>query len=145
MSTYWVIEQGRVEPAVFFRQLATHFPQTTTLFFEGTSIQPAIKATLAAHAEAGPHLPGRQTIHPVSSIFRCKASASLFARLEALSTQHAVPEISDHVYAFQGQIELVGFPDFCANEIYLSPSTSERTVQLFASALGLKYWKRENG
>src|SRR5687767_13006908 len=42
MSAYWVIEQGR-EPAVFFRQLATHFAQTTTLFFEGTSIAAAVE------------------------------------------------------------------------------------------------------
>lgn len=145
MSTYWVIEQGRVEPAVFFRQLAAHFPQTTTLFFEGTSIDAAVEATLVAHAEPGSHLPGRQTIRPVSSVFRCKASSSLFAELEKLSTQHAVPEIADHVYAYVGKTELVEFADFCANEIYLSPSTAERTVQLFASALQLKYWKRENG
>jgi hypothetical protein len=142
---YWVIEEGRVDPAVFFHQLAAHFPQMTTLFFEGTSIAPAVGATLAAHIDSGPHLPGRQTVHPVSATFRCKASASLFAKLEALSTQHAVPEIADHVYAYADSVELVGFPDFCANEIYLSASTAERTVQLFASALRLKYWKREDG
>jgi hypothetical protein len=139
---YWVIEQGRVEPAAFFRHLATYFPETSTLFFEGTSIEPEVKGVLIAHSESGPHLPRRQTVHPVSNIFRCKASASLIAKLEALSTRHAVPEIADHVYAYSGKNELVGFPDFCANEIYISPSTSERTVELFASALGLKYWKR---
>lgn len=145
MSTYWVIEQGRVDPAVFFHQLSAHFPQITTLFFEGTSIDPAVEATLVAHAQPGAHLPGRQTIRPRSSVFRCRASSSLFAEVERLSAQHAVPEIADHVYAYAGKTELVGFPDFCANEIYLSPSTAERTVQLFASALQLKYWKRENG
>ena len=145
MSTYWVIERGRVEPAVFFRQLASHFPQATTLFFEGTSIDPAVEAILSAHAEPGPHLPGRQTMHPVSSIFRCKASSQFFAQLEGLSTRHAVPEISDHVYGYVGKTELVGFPDFCANEIYLSPSISEEAVRRFASNLQLKYWRHENG
>ena len=142
---YWVVEQGRVEPAKFFRQLATHFPQTSTLFFEGTSIEPAAEAIFTAHAEAGPHLPGRQTISPVSTIFRCKATGELFAQLEELSTRHAIPEIADHVYAYSGEVEIVGFPDFCANEIYISSSTPERTVKLFASALGLKYWKRRDG
>jgi hypothetical protein len=79
MSNYWAIEQGPVEPSVFFRQLASHFPQTTTLFFEGTP------------------------------------------------------------NAYVGKTELVGFPDVCANEIYLSPSISEETIRRFASALQLKY------
>jgi hypothetical protein len=138
---YWVVEQGCVEPAAFFRQLATFFPRTNALFFEGTSIEPAVEAILTAHLEAGPHLPGRQTISPVSSIFRCKASTDLFAKLEKLSTRHAIPEIADHVYAYAGKVQLVGFPDFCTNEIYIASSTPERIVKLFASSLGLKYWQ----
>jgi hypothetical protein len=141
MTTYWAIEEGRIDPATFFRELPRHFPDATTIFFEGTSIEPDVKDCFAAHIQSGPHLPGRQTIWPKAEVFRCKFSPTICMELEALSRRHAVPELCDHLYVYRGEASVLEFPDFCANEIFLPISTTESAVGALASVFGLKYWR----
>jgi hypothetical protein len=145
MSAYWAIAEGRLDAGEFFRMLPKVFPGATTIFFEGTSVQREVKDCYLTHLETGPHLPGRQTIRPKSDTFRCKFSLGICSELETLARRHAVPELCDHVYVYQGTASLLEFPDFCANEIYLPETVPESTVTAIANTFGLKYWKRNDG
>ena len=82
MGKYWVIEQGWVDSATFFKALWTHVPDATTFYAEGTRIAPDVEDCYRAHQDEGEY-PARQTIFPRSDKFRCRFSASLTAALSA--------------------------------------------------------------
>lgn len=143
MPRAWDIDQGEIDTAAFFELLPKCFPDATTLFLEGTSIARDVKHRLSGHAEKGPHLPGRQTLWPLSTRLRYRFSLSLCAELEAMAKCHAQPELCDHLSLYRDEEELLGFHDFGANNIYVSGTIPEPAVSAFANGLGLAYRRVE--
>lgn len=134
-----------MDAATFFRELPHHFSDAATLFVEGSAIGPDVAGCYVAHAEPGLHLPGRHTLWPKAALFRCKFSIDLCATLAQLSGVHAVPEICDHLFVYEGTRPLLEFPDFCHNQIILPIEVAETEVAAFASVLGLKYLRCDDG
>jgi len=141
----WDIDEGHIDTEVFFGILPKCLPDASTIFFEGTFIADEVKGCLSRHAEAGKHLPGRQTLWPMSTLYRCKFSQRLCDEMQELSSRHAQPELCDHLSIYRGEEEVLAFHDFGANHIYVAGSVPEQAVSSFASALGLKYIEVDDG
>jgi hypothetical protein len=145
MTDRWDIEEGPVDPVLFFRLLAEHFPQATTLYAEGTAIEPDVQSLYEANVEPGKHLPGPQTIWPTSKKFRCQFTPSLCLQLSELAKRHAEPELVDHFFLYSGSEPLLEWHDAFANAMLLSYSIPEAQVKAFAGALKLPYGKAKAG
>lgn len=145
MKEHWDIEEGRVDSATFFRIIPDHFPEATTFFAEGTSIERDVKAVYEKHQEAGEYLPGAQTIWPRSKKYRCAFSPELCSTLSALAKRHAEPELLNHLFVYSGPEPLLLWHDAFANTMVLSASLSEERVKAFAAALKLSYAKSKAG
>jgi len=139
MGKYWEIDEGKVDSAKFFEALAKYFPEATTFFAEGTVISDDVKECYASHQEEGKHLPGAQTILPVSKKFRCRFSQQLMARLAALAKIHAEPELLDHLALYKKNEEVLFWHDAFANVLLVSRTVPESVVSKFAAELGLAY------
>jgi hypothetical protein len=148
-TSYWALEETRISPSVFFRELPHHLPEATSLYIEGFSIAEDVKQVLLNHAQAGPYLPGseshvRITGAPGTNYFRCEFSPSLLSELERLSELHAEPEICDHLLVYAGSEPILEFYDFPQNEIWLPITVNEERVCAMASALNMAYRKEDN-
>ena len=141
MDRYWEIEEGKIDSAKFFEALPKYFPLATTFFAEGTSITDDVKECYVSNREEGKHLPGAQTIFPISKKYRCKFSRQLMVRLSALAQIHAEPELLDHLALYKGNEELLFWHDAFANVLLVSRTVPENVVSEFAAELGLSYGK----
>lgn len=145
MPQLWTLGPGSVDASHFFRVLPLHFHDATSLFAEGTSIEPDVRALYLTHAEAGRYLPGLNTIWPESVKLRCRFSASLCVALAEAAQRHAAPELLDHLFLYAGDRPLLEWPDAFACELYLPPSHPESRVTEFAGAIGLPHELRSYG
>lgn len=139
MERYWEIEEGKVYSAKFFEALPKYFPEATTFFAEGTSISDDVKECYVSNREDGKHLPGAQTIFPISNKYRCKFSCQLMTRLAALAEIHAELELLDHLALYQGDEELLFWHDAFSNVLLVSRTVPESIVSKFTSELHLNY------
>lgn len=139
MSEYWDIEEGSVDSTSFFKLVHKYFGDSTTIFFEGTSIENDVIKCYQKHLEHGEFLPGRQTIWPRSKCFRCRFSEKLMNELSQLSLNHAEPELMDHLSIYKGDQAILEWHDAFANAMLLSKSLPEETVAAFSNDLGLNY------
>lgn len=135
----WEIEEGRVDPVGFLSSLPTHFPEASTLFVEGTSIDVDVVDSLNQFAEAGKYLPESQTYWPKTRQFRCAFGEELCAKLAQLATAHADPELFDHLFLYSGEKVLLEWPDAFTNCLWISSSLAEERVAMLARSLGLSY------
>jgi hypothetical protein len=145
MTAIWTIGPGCIDSAQFFRVLPAHFPDATSLYAEGTTIQPDVKALLVSFAEEGAFLPGAQTIWPESLKVRCRFGAELCRALADAAERHAEPELLDHLFLYAGDSALLQWPDAFSQEMYLPSSLAEDRVSQFAGSLGLSYAIRNAG
>ncbi len=145
MTQLWTIGPGSIDSSQFFRLLPVHFPDATSLYAEGTAIEPDVKALFKSFAEEGAFLPGAQTIWPESVKFRCRFEAELCGQLALAAEHHAEPELLDHIFLYSGDDVLLQWPDAFAHEMYLPSSLIEDRVSQFAYSLGLPYVMRKYG
>ncbi len=145
MHDGWDIDEGTVNSVLFFRVIAEHFPEATTLFAEGTSISKDVQTLYEAHADPGKYLPGAQILWPTSKKFRCVFSSRLCSSLSALAEHHAEPELLHHLFLYTDSEPLLEWHDAFANVLMLSETLSESRVQAFAAAIHLPYGKANAG
>jgi hypothetical protein len=137
----WELKERAVDSTTFLRALASTFPEATTAYFEGSSIDEDIVRIFEQHAETGPYLPEAQTLWSTGTItrFRCRLTPSLCEALASASEQHAEPELFDHVFLYAERQALLEWPDAFANCMWIAPSVAEPRVKAFATMLGLSY------
>lgn len=96
-------------------------PRPVTLFVEGGSIVPAVRALLVCHeVDAGRgDLSG--TIWPRSERFHVAVTDSLMDELQSLAETLAEPEVADHLVAYDapGRIQLAAY-DAGFDEIWVT-------------------------
>jgi len=138
-STYWEIEEGKVDSAKFFKAISKNFSFATTFFAEGNSISDDVKECYKLHREEGNYLPQAQTIFPISKKFRCRFSPDLLADLTSLAKKHAEPELLDHLALYKGEEEVLFWHDAFANAMLVSRHVPEHIVSAFAAELELRY------
>ncbi len=139
LTRCWEVDAGHIVYADFLASLPSHFPESTTLFVEGSTISPDVRAALELHVEHGAFLPGANTIWPRSEKFRCKYSVALINTLILLSSAHAEPELFDHFSLYRHAAFLLYWPDALNNAMWLSPELSESRVAAFAGHFGRGY------
>jgi hypothetical protein len=135
----WELEEGSVDSVLFFRTITHTFPEATTAYFEGTSIEADVVALFQRLSELGKYLPKPQTIWPASSQFRCRFNTTLCSELVALANRHAEPELFDHFFLYSDDEPILEWPDAFHNCIWISYAISQQRVAQFANALGLSY------
>ena len=148
-TSYWALEETRVDALVFFRALPRHLPEATSLFIEGSCIAENVKKVLLSHAQTGLYLPDPEPYEPYPGslrrdFFRCTFSPTLLSELEHLAEHHAEPELCDHLFVYVNNAPILEFYDFPHNEIWLPITVSEDRVRAIASALNMAYRKSEN-
>jgi len=121
----------------FFRAVSLLVPDATHMYLEG-SPDPDIEAVLADAADDTDYTA------PVGTIwswpgrnrrFSVRASPELFARLSEASTNHAEPEICDHVHFYRGEDALVQWFDAFSVPLLVSKSVPRDRVERFATAV----------
>jgi len=142
---YWALLEKRIDPELFFRALPHHLPEATTLFVEGAVISNEVKSWLREHVQQGPYLPAKGSMgEPLEDgYFRCSFSIELLTGLARLSESHAEPELCDHIFVYRDTEPLLEYYDFPENEIWLPSTLPETRIGVLASALGVRYGKRE--
>ncbi len=141
----WEIAEGDVDSVQFINLLFEVFPETTTVYLEGTSIEPDVKAVFEKFVEGGPYIPKGQVIWPKSECFRCKFTKEFFGELSHLSENHAEPELFDHFFLYSEDTPLLEWPDAFSNCIWVSTLLSEKRVKEFSGKLGLPFRHIESG
>jgi hypothetical protein len=136
---WWELEAADVSPQGFFRAIAKALPSATTLFAEGCSIQPSVLAVLEKFREAGPYLPGRDTLYPESTLRRYSFGPSLVEQLEELLTSHDPSDVFDHVSIYEHSRPLMYWHDAFANVLRIAGSIGEPEVAQLAAKLGVPY------
>jgi len=122
----------------FFRALSILVPDATHMFLEG-SPDPDIETVLTDAADEADYAAPVGTIWswPAKNRrFSVRASPELFARLSEASSNHAEPEICDHVHLYRDQEALVQWFDAFLEPLLVSKSVARERVQQFASAIG---------
>jgi hypothetical protein len=122
----------------FFRAVSLLVPDATHMFLEG-SPDPDIVALLADAADDAAYTAPVGTIWSwpgKNQRFSVRASPELFARLSKAASNHAEPEICDHVHFYRGQEALVQWFDAFLDPLLISKSVAREQVEQFASAVG---------
>jgi len=135
-SECWRVAGVRTAQA-FFRAIAELVPDATHMFLEG-SPTPDIQALLA-------DADGSHYAAPVGTYwswpqenrrFSVRASPALFVRLSEAATQHAEPEICDHVHFYRDGNALVQWFDAFLDPLLVSKVVPRERVERFALAVG---------
>jgi hypothetical protein len=122
----------------FFRAVSLLVPDATHMFLEGSPV-PDIEAVLADAADDTGYTAPVGTIWSwpgKNRRFSVRASPELFVRLSEASSNHAEPEICDHVHLYRGEEALVQWFDAFSDPILISKSVTRERVERFASAVG---------
>jgi ketosteroid isomerase-like protein len=122
----------------FFRAVSLLVPDATHMFLEG-SPDPDIETVLADAADDTDYSAPAGTIWSwprKNRRFSVRASPELFVRLSEASSNHAEPEICDHVHLYRGGEALVQWFDAFSDPILISKSVAHERVERFASAVG---------
>jgi hypothetical protein len=136
-SQCWKVSGVRTAD-VFFRAVSLLVPEATHMFLEG-SPDPDIEALLVEAADDCDYPAPVGTIWSwpqKNRRFSVRASPEFFARLSTASSNHAEPEICDHVHFYRGQEALVQWFDAFSEPILVSKSVARERVARFASAVG---------
>ena len=122
----------------FFRAVSLLVPDATHMFLEG-SPDPDIAALLADAADDADYAAPVGTIWSwprKNQRYSVRASPELFARLSSASSNHAEPEICDHVHFYRDQEALVEWFDAFSEPLLVSKSVTRERVERFAAAVG---------
>ncbi len=134
----WELEERQVDTGVFFRSLASSFPEATTAFFDGFRfvIATDVVAIFERHVDPGPYLPESETSHLK---FRCRFTTDLCNELGSESLRHGGLELCHNMFLYAGVQPLLEWPDAFFNCIWIAHSISEERVAAFAACLSLPY------
>jgi hypothetical protein len=135
----WVIDEGTVDPTNFFEILTDTFPEATTFFVEGTSMEEDVIDCYLRHLQPGKYLPSAHTLWPDSRKIRCFFDKAFFKELALLSERYAMPELLDHLLVYKEKTALLEWPDAFYNEIFLSSCLAKERVAALAKQLNLPY------
>ena len=122
----------------FFRAVPLLVPDATQMFLEG-SPAPDIEVLLVDAAD------GANYAAPVGTYwswpqknrrFSVRASSALFARLSEAASQHAEPEICNHIHFYRDENALVQWFDAFSDPLLVSKLVPFERVERFASAVG---------
>jgi hypothetical protein len=141
-QSHWEL-RGVTDAELFFRSLATVGLAATTLFLEGTSQPPRVRAVLERLREAGPYLPERHTAWPASERWRLPFAVAVLEELGRLAASHAPAELLDHLFAFGNETPLLEWPDAFAPDapLHMSSGVSETSAaELGHRAKGVLTW-----
>ena len=143
----WELEERPIDSTAFLRALPSAFPDATTLFIEGSLIEPDVADIYTQHADEVPYLPEPQTLWSTGTItrFTCKFSSTLCESLAETSLHHAEPELFDHFFLYAGRNVLLEWPDAFSNCMWVSKLIPETRISAFAAALGLQYKHANHG
>ena len=122
----------------FFRAVSLLVPDATHMFLEGSPV-PDIEAVLADAADDTGYTAPVGTIWSwpgKNRRFSVRASPELLLRLSEASSNHAEPEICDHLHLYRGEEALVQWFDAFSDPILISKSVTRERVERFASAVG---------
>ena len=122
---------------VFFRAIPELVPDATHMFLEG-SPAPDIQALLVDADDADYAAPaGTYWSWPQKNRrFSVRASPALFARLSEAVSQHAEPEICDHIHFYRDGTALVQWFDAFLDPLLVSKVVPRERVERFALAAG---------
>ena len=122
----------------FFRAVPLLVPDATHVFLEGS---PAADVELLLVDAAD----GAEYAAPVGTYwswpqknrrFSVRASSALFARLSEAASQHAEPEICDHIHFYRDESALVQWFDAFLDPLLVSKVVPRERVERFAAAVG---------
>jgi len=136
----WEIGEGDVDSVQFIDLLIETFPEATTVYIEGTSIESDVKTVFEEFTQNGPYLPKNQTLWPKSECYRCVFSKEFLKKLSYLAQNHADPELLDHLFIYHNETPLMEWPDAFFSYIWLSTEITESRAKAFAGELELS-WK----
>jgi hypothetical protein len=136
-SQCWKISGVRTAE-IFFRTVSLLVPDATHMFLEG-SPAPDVEAVLANAAADADYAAPAGTIWSwprKNQRFSVRASPELFARLAEAASNHAEPEICDHVHFYRGQEALAQWFDAFSDPLLVSKSVARERVERFVAAVG---------
>jgi len=135
--------EGNVDSVQVIDLLIDTFPEATTVYIEGTSIESNVKDLFEEFVQSGSYLPKNQTIWPKAEHYRCVFSEEFLNKLSTLAQKHADPELLDHLFLYRNESPLMEWPDVFSYYIWISTEISENRAKGFADELGLscKYTK----
>lgn len=136
-SRCWRISGVR-RAETFWGAVSLLVPDATHMFLEG-SPDPDVEAVLANAAAGVDYAAPAGTIWSwprKNQRFSVRASPELFARLSEASSNHAEPEICDHVHFYRGQEALVQWFDAFSDPLLVARSVARERVERFVSAVG---------
>jgi ketosteroid isomerase-like protein len=122
----------------FFRAVSLLVPDATHMFLEG-SPDPDIETVLANAADETDYTAPTGTIWSwprKNRRFSVRVSPELLTRLSEASSNHAEPEICDHVHFYRGEEALVQWFDAFSDPLLISKSVARERVERFASTVG---------
>ena len=135
----WELEEGAISSTLLFQALASEFPEVTSVFIEGTSIDPEVKELLVRFAGVGSYLPKTQTTWPVPLRFHCASTPEFWTALVDVSKRYAEPELFDHLFLYSGDRPIIEWPDAFYNCMWVASVVSEDRMKAFAATFGLRY------
>jgi len=141
-QSHWEL-RGVTDSELFFRSLGSVDLAANTLFLEGASQPPSVRAVLERLREAGPYLPQRHTAWPASERWRLPFARTVLEELGRLAASHAPPELLDHLFVYANESALLEWPDaFAPNApIHMSSAVSETSAtDLGHQAKGVLTW-----
>ena len=133
----WRVQSVR-DVALFLRALAGLAPSASTLYLEGGSPPPAVRAYLEERAAKDICAVQMGTIWPRPAQFHMPATRDNLLGLAELAEGCAAPEIAVHLHAYAGGEVLLEWHDaFFDDPIYISNAAPEHHVRAFCHRLGV--------
>lgn len=139
---HWISEEV-AHPQSFFEHLHMLLPADAILYFEGTTIAPAIAAFYEAHQSEGRVPVVRDTILPTPKVYHVKFCAEVVRFLVDQSGRRSVAEMFDHVKAYSGRSILFTFHDAFCGWLCISEHVPEARVKAFFAELCVSYSREQ--
>lgn len=139
---HWVIE-GLKQPVSFFEKLPDLLPSDCILYFEGTSITAQMASFYSSHHASNAVDVVRDTIAPAPEIYHVTFSPDVCAALGQFAERQSVPEMFDHIKAYQGERLLFTFHDAFSGWLLVSEHIPDNVVARFCQALGVSRRREE--
>jgi hypothetical protein len=112
------------------------FPRDATLYIEGTSIAPELKAFLELRGVPPRRAIARGTAYPAPRTFHLPLGGRNLADLRALAENHAGPEICDHLAVYRDDELLLTAYDAANGEVNVARSLPESVIHELRHSLG---------
>ena len=137
---HWTTEEISGEHvAKFFGAISILLPPDSILYFEGTSIAPAVAEFYLAHRAGNAICVARDTIFPVPDVYHVSFSPTVTSGLIELAARHELAQMFDHLKGYKGESLLFSFHDAFCGWFTISQRVPSESVTKFAEALGVSF------